>query len=258
MQETNASLDVPVLDETPFPDLKRNLTNKPSFRSDCLRPNAGTAEETEDRPLAEGTSDLGPEPPEDQDALLRENAELRQRLAQLEELLENANRATLLMQEQQSDQEKMLEEKSEVIRELHQKLMDLQNRPGPVAPQEEELVALNEELERERRQLKDDEEALMAQMREMEVQMARERAELGRQRNDLQQLHNEIRHELVRASREAELRTRMQPFQRRHQDMTSPKNGEPVKTTQEAAVGPKAAPQEPKAKDSGLFRRLFG
>jgi len=236
MQETNAS-DA-VLGDTPFPDLKRNGTGKASFRGE--------------------STDCAGECEEDIQFLRRENAELRQRLAQLEELLENANRATVLMQEQQTDQERMLEEKSEVIRELHQKLIDLQNRPTPATPQEEELVALNEELERERRQLKEDEEALMAQMREMEVQMARERAELGRQRNDLQTLHNEIRHELVRASREAELRTRMQPFQRRHQDMTAYKNGESAKVVQQAAVAQSTPEPEGKPKDSGLFRRLFG
>jgi chromosome segregation ATPase len=243
MQETNSSLDLPVLGDTPFPDLKRSLAGKPCFRGDrrdSMSP------------------DFAEESPEDPNALERENAELRQRVAELEEILEKANQVTTQMQDQQTDHERMLEEKSEVIRELHQKVMDLQNRPGPVAPQEEELIALSEELERERTQLKEDEEALMAQMREMEVQMARERAELGRQRNDLQQLHNEIRHELVRASREAELRTRMQPFQRRHQDMTSTKNGEPAKTAQEAGVGHGEASKESRPKDSGILRRLFG
>jgi DNA repair exonuclease SbcCD ATPase subunit len=243
MQETNASLDLPVLGDTPFPDLRR----KPTFRGDPPQTS-----------LAEDPADFGVEGPEELNVLRTENAELRQRLAGLEELLENASRATTLMQEQQTDQERMLEEKSEVIRELHQKLLDLQNRPAPVAPQEEELIALSEELERERKQLKDDEEALMGQMREMEVQMARERAELGRQRNDLQQLHNEIRHELVRASREAELRTRMQPFQRRHQDMTTPKNGDTIKAPQETVVVQSTAGKESKPKDSGILRRLFG
>jgi hypothetical protein len=111
-------------------------------------------------------------------------------------------------------------------------------------------------LERERKQLKDDEETLMAQMRQMEVQMAKERAELGRQRNELQQLHNEIRHELVRASRESELRARMQPFQRRHQDMTPRKSGDPVHANQEA--GQNGAGKDSQVKDSGFFRRLFG
>ena len=53
----------------------------------------------------------------------------------------------------------------------------------------------------------------------MEIQMSRERAELARQRNELQRLHHEIRHELEVAARETTLRDRLQPFQRRHQEL---------------------------------------
>src|SRR5207244_8585138 len=81
--------------------------------------------------------------------------------------------------------ENLLDEKSEVIRELHQRIQELQDRPAGETPREEELLALSEELDCERRQLKDDEEALMKQMRDMEVQMSRERAEFARQRNEL-------------------------------------------------------------------------
>ena len=66
---------------------------------------------------------------------------------------------------------------------------------GP-APCEDDLLALSEELERDRRQIQEDEQALMQQMREMEVSMARERAEMARQRNDMQRLQSEIRHEI--------------------------------------------------------------
>src|SRR5207245_671573 len=82
---------------------------------------------------------------------------------------------------------------------LDQKIQELQNnagRPAAATPDEEDVLALSDTLERERRQLAEDEEALMRQMRDMEMAMSRERAELARQRNELQRLNEEIRHEL--------------------------------------------------------------
>jgi hypothetical protein len=211
---------------------------------------------------------LTPATPSEELELLRtENAALRDMVEELEKLLEEKLRAEQAWTERQREQDALLEEKSDVIRELHQKL---QERPAAAAaaaprepaaiPREEELLALHEELEQERRQLKDDEEALMAQMREMEVQMSRDRAELARQRNDLQRLHSEILHELELASRHAALRDRLQPLQRRHQEMLHQKG------TESSREGPRAAPnadpappQEAPARDnSGLLRRLFG
>src|SRR5262249_56612934 len=84
--------------------------------------------------------------------------------------------------ERKREYEALLEEKSEVIRSLHQKLQEYQERPTAVAPKEAELVALSEQLEQDRRQLQEDEESLMQQMRQMEMTMSRERAELARQR----------------------------------------------------------------------------
>jgi chromosome segregation ATPase len=256
MQETTASIEHPGLDETPFPDLKR-APGKISFSGDRLRPSVCVDNGHGQHEQGVETADRAPEIPDEWTALLQENEELRQRVAQLEELLDNANRTSMLLHEQQQDHDRMLEEKSEVIRELYQKIQDFQNRPTAETPHEEELLALSEELEHERKQLKDDEDTLMAQMRQMEVQMARERAELARQRNELQQLHNEIRHELVRASRETELRTRMQPFQRRHQEMTPRKGGDTGHASQDA-TGPAGAGKDSKCKDSGFIRRLFG
>jgi hypothetical protein len=258
MPETTVKLEVPALDETPFPELKRHGAGKSTFNGDRLRSAECTVKELHDS-IAEVVAGLVPDGDQDPDALLRQNAELRQKLEQMEELLENSNRTVGLLEEHQKDHGRMLEEKSEVIRDLYQKIQDLQNRPPVELPQEEELLALSEELEHERKQLKDDEDSLMVQMREMEVQMARERAELGRQRNELQQLHNEIRHELERASREAELRARMLPFQRRHQELSTRKGAEPIRFREEAAQQELEVGQEPKAKkDSGILRRLFG
>jgi hypothetical protein len=205
-------------------------------------------------------------PAEEIEQLRAENAALRDMVEELEKLLEEKLRAEQAWIERQKEQDALLEEKSDVIRELHLKLQERPSAAAPrepaAIPREEELLALHEELEQERRQLKDDEEALMAQMREMEVQMSRERAELARQRNDLQRLHSEILHELELASRHAALRDRLQPLQRRHQEMLHQKTTEAPREAPPRTAGPSSAsapPQEPPARDgSGLLRRLFG
>ena len=208
------------------------------------------------------------------DILRQENVELREHAEELERLLNEAQKKGPPPDDQQKEMEALLEEKSDVIRQLHlkikelqanpaasapggaepspqeggkselieqlqEKIEELQAKPVPATPREEELLALHEELEEERRQLKEDEESLMQQMRQMEVQMSRERAEMARQRSELQRLHNDIRHELELASREAELRDRLQPLQRRHQEMTHRKGAEPIR---EATPPPTPAP----------------
>jgi len=158
-----------------------------------------------------------------------------------------------------TEYENLLDEKSEVIRELHQRIKELHDRPAAETPREEDLLGLSEELDCERRQLKDDEEALMKQMRDMEVQMSRERAEFARQRNELQRLQSEIRHELELAARDAGLRERLAPLQRRHQEMMNRRGGAPTgPPVQGPAASPRVQEPPPPKKDSGLIRRLFG
>jgi hypothetical protein len=159
-----------------------------------------------------------------------ENDQLRGIIAELRDQLEQATgQGQELWEEREREFEAMLEEKSEKIRELFLRVQELEpagsakSEPGPGRecggdsdmPDDKELVALSDELERERcvleqehrtleddrRQLREDEEAMMRQMREMEMQMAKERAELARQRNELQRLHSEIRHELEQIGR---------------------------------------------------------
>ena len=117
-----------------------------------------------------------------------ENARLRTALAEQEQPGGEASIGDPALAERMKEFEALLEEKSEVIRELHRKLQEHHDRPAGATPREEELLALSEELERERQQLKEDEESLMQQMRDMEVQMSRERAEMARQRSELQRL----------------------------------------------------------------------
>jgi hypothetical protein len=214
----------------------------------------------------------GPGPAEAQEVeILRdENHQLRDLVAELERHLEeltghgseNAQQA-----EQQKEMEVLLEEKTETIRELHLKLQEveqeLKGKPKPEnLPHEDELLQMQEELERERKQLQEDEESMTQQMRDMEMQMARERAEIARQRTDMQRLHGEIRHELELAARDATLRERLAPLQRRHQEVMNRRGSAP------GAAGPKAPPTPlptaqpvnetpPPRKDSGLLRRLF-
>lgn len=211
--------------------------------------------------------------PRDLDQLRTENEELRSLVVELEQALHHhGHGGGEDFEARQKEYEALLEEKSDLIRNLHRKVQGLEKelasradapspakeekKPSGPLPREEELMALSEELEHERRQLKEDEDALMDQMREMECQMARERAELARQRNELQRLQSEIRHELELASRDATLRERLAPLQRRHMDITARKGAAPAKQQQQQ---PQEQPQQqPEKKGSGLFRRLFG
>jgi len=193
--------------------------------------------------------------------LRTENEHLAKRLAELEHAAEEAQNSRAAWEERQREYDSLLEEKSEVIRDLHRRLHEQPEHAPGSTPREEELIALSEELERERRQLKDDEESLMEQMRQMEVQMSRERAELARQRNELQRLQNDVRHELELAARDATLRDRLAPLQRRHQDMVNRTGGARAQEahTREPAAAPATSPSGTGGKkESGLFRRIFG
>jgi hypothetical protein len=168
------------------------------------------------KPTTDGEAAANGEP----DPVRAENAALRARVAELERLAALGPEAT--WGERQTEYETLLEEKSEVIRGLHQKIQVLQQ--GGAAPDEsagEEdtgdvtqsgLKGLKTQLERERAQLQEDEEALMQQMKQMELTMARERAELARQRAELQRLHSDIHHELEVANRDGALRDRLASF----------------------------------------------
>jgi len=202
---------------------------------------------------------------EELDRLRAENAQLAGRVCDLERIAEAMQKEETAWGSRQREYEGLLEEKSEVIRDLHRRMHEHTERaPGANVPREEELIALGEELERERKQLKDDEESLMQQMRQMEVGMSRERAELARQRNDFQRLQNDIRHELELAQRDATLRDRLAPLQRRHSELMNRTGGQrpqaPANVSTDAGehTHKGETARKPERKDSGLFRRLFG
>jgi hypothetical protein len=212
--------------------------------------------------------------------LREENARLRARVEELEQMLEATTEQTEQMWgEQQKEYEALLEEKSEVIRELHQQLQQLREggadaaegvRPErsvdiPLALRQE-LMGFKDELAQERQQLDHDEQALMEQARQMELAMSRERVELARQRNEVQQTYQQLQHEIEQATRDGALRERLAGLQRRHQE-AAPEASSPGQPAPHPA-GPRRAmptqtninlsdPSQPE-KSSGFLRRLFG
>ncbi len=216
---------------------------------------------------------------EELDHLRSENSQLRALCGELEQALHEATQQVDVggAEERLREYEQLMEEKSETIRQLHQELQDARAlleeqgeskpaaRPSGPVPREEELLALSEDLERERRQLQEDEQSLMEQMRQMEMSMARERAEMARQRNDLQRLYGEIRHELERLERNGALQSKMDELKAKLQDVSTrrgsaPVGGRPISSSALPVVAPsqqqaQAGSAPPKASFMG---RLFG
>jgi chromosome segregation ATPase len=238
----------------------------------ALQAQGANAETTVNHPSA----GLEPVSADDELTLLRkENAELRAKVEELEQHIQAALDLDATWSERQKEYEVLLEEKSEVIRGLHQKIQELQeggavatsSKEGgeqPASVSDAELLPLKEKLERERAQLREDEEALMEQMRGMELTMSRDRAELARQRTELQRLQQELNREIEMAARDGHLRDRLQSLQRRSQEVMTRKGGAAAPAAATAA-GEKAGPpaggkpsSSPDKKSSGIFRRLFG
>jgi hypothetical protein len=220
---------------------------------------------------------------QENDRLRAENGELRALCYELEQALQESSQQNNSeeLDARVREYETLLEEKIETIQSLHQQLQETQatlqevesqatqavqaaqatHQPSGPAPREAELLALSEELERERRQLQEDEQALMEQMREMEVGMAKERAEMGRQRHDLQRLQGEIRHELERLEKSGAMQSKIDGLKTKLQDATN-RRGAAHAALRPSAQGTKAPaptpePEPPKKKDS-LMGRLFG
>ena len=227
----------------------------------------------------ETVSEAGPDDLQELDMLRHENGQSRSLCLELEQALQEASQTP---QQQGEDErvreyEALLEEKSETIRQLHQELqnaaLDCGRDGGPgqrgcattaagwPAPREEELLALSEELENERRQLQEDEQTLMQQMREMEVSMARERAEMARQRNDLNRLQSDIRHELERLEKSGAAVRKMEELKRQFADATNRRGLAASSSVNHAAAQPQTPQQAPAPapkKDSSIMGRLFG
>jgi hypothetical protein len=210
-----------------------------------------------------------------------ENSQLRARLEELEQQQQaSSDERELGWAEMQKDYESLLEEKSEVIRTLHQQIQELREKPaqetdaiemsGHPLALKQEIQRLREEVEREREQLLEDEAAVEEQLRQMELTMSRERVELARQRNELLRLQGELKHELELAARDDKLRDRLAPLQRRHQEIVNGRGAAPPpspgtlpgsrrpSTMVQLPTPQEPAPSEPSPKsNSGLLRRLF-
>jgi chromosome segregation ATPase len=252
----------------------------------------------EENPLASGAEELAAQDPEllktlgisaagttagpasETDALLAENAELREIIAELKtQVEETEQRVQAQFADRNKEYDQMLEEKSQIIRDLHVKIQELEARPPvPVTPKEEELIALSEELERERcqlqqdrrtleeerKQLAEDEEIMTQQMREMEVQMARERADFARQRSELNRIQDEIRRELENIERNGLLNQRLGQLRQRSTEVSVAKGSGLYRQAVEAQAAEAGAPpeaangqEEPRRRESFLGR-LFG
>lgn len=218
-----------------------------------------------DRTIASAVG-LAPADAEEMELLRLENAELKARIQELEAL--KAGKGEELWLERQREYEMLLEEKSEVIRGLHQKIQEVleaqesaiggsDNAPantnhassvscsGTRLGQAEEILRLKREIEDQRRQLERDEEEMMAQMRQMELTMAKERAEMARHRQEVQRLQADLAREIEQSSRDPELRERLNNL-RRTQEPRPPSGATPT---------PAAKPEQ---RSSGFFRRIFG
>jgi DNA repair exonuclease SbcCD ATPase subunit len=274
----------------------RHTPSDDTPRNEPADANAARAGETRDmqRMAKENAQLLGnlrsraePADAADLNALRDENAELRAKLQELEQLIQGPDGIEAAWTERQREYEALLEEKSEVIRGLYLKIQELQSGPAAVSPAEaanaaatdlpatsppptdlaatdvsaKEVLDLQRQLEEERRQLKDDEEMLMGQMRDMEMAMARDRAELARHRAELQRLHSDLARELENANRDSGLRERLLALTRRPPPEPV-KAKSPVPGTRapgSKAPGEPAGPAgETKKSNSGFFRRMFG
>jgi chromosome segregation ATPase len=264
---------------------------------DTVRPNSTPPQGVDPWGNADALADKGGANNDEIVQLQAENQELRTIITELQGELEAASgKQENDWTERQKDYERMLDEKTELIRSLHVQIDEMQNQIRPPTPKEEELFAMSEELERERaqlqqerrkieeeaRQLKEDEEVMTEEMRKMEIQMARERADMARQRTELQRISEEIRQELDRIERDRGLSDKLVQLRQRHTDVLrgkaapqsqlsksnqgvapAPKPHAPTQMAidldAEQAGGKKQPPADKnKQQQSGVFRKFFG
>lgn len=255
--------------------LAEQQQTKPAARADNHPPSAA-----EPLPLAES---------EELAVLRAENPLLRARVEELEQIVEaTTNQSEELWAEQQKEYEMLLDEKSEVIRTLHQQLQELKEAPpgsdqaAAAAPAigdgdnlalQQEVLSLKEQLEQQRRQLEEDEQSMMDQMRQMELALAKERVEMARQRGELQRLYQDLQRDIELAQKDGGLRERLlalQQQQRAPSELTAPP-GQKAPTPGQKPQGPAArralptqpslpanGDQRPPRPSSGFIRRLFG
>lgn len=183
--------------------------------------------------------------------LRKENEELRARVEQLERMLREPPTNGDAWVQRQNEYEKLLDEKSDLIRSLHLKTQQSPQGSSGQAPaaaaSDEGGQQQRNDLQAQREQLDEDEASLMQQIRSMEMALAKDRAELARQRTELQRQQADFAREVEIASRDPQLQERLAILRpRQHENLR--KVNDPS-----GAMTPKPASQS-----SGLIRRLFG
>ena len=194
-------------------------------------------------------------------ALRQENAALRNRVNELEQILEKAADMEEAWMARQKEYENLIDEKSELIRELHEKLAEAESGPRiskDDLPEAEQLLELKRQLDEDRARMKEDEESMMQQMQQMELTMSKERAELARQRAEIQRLQSDLNREMEIANRDPGLRERLAALQRRPTDSGVRKRPNLPPATSEPQPPADQQASQPTQKNSGIFRRLFG
>jgi chromosome segregation ATPase len=177
---------------------------------------------------------MGTSPADDSivDQLVKENARLTARVAELEKVLASSSstapRKERSFDEREQEYDAMLTEMSEKIRRLRVELQEFKGRPNRSTPREEDLVALGDQLENDRRVLQDDEAALEEQTQQMEMNIAGQRAEIARQRLEVESMYADLRVELDQATGGSSLSERLAPLHRRVQEYSS-RNGHTTK-----------------------------
>lgn len=203
--------------------------------------------------------------------LRQENGNLRTRLDQLERKTRTGPPTEDAWAERQTEYEKLLDEKSEIIRTLHLQVQEQRaatsTGAAAVVVHDAEVERQRQELEEQRRQLAEDEANMMQQMRAMELALAKDRADLARQRTELQRQQADFTREVEMASRDPQLRERLAALARRQlenrqADNRQADNRHLENTVRKPIAGGvielPPAPVPPAKQSSGLIRRLFG
>jgi DNA repair exonuclease SbcCD ATPase subunit len=175
--------------------------------------------------------------PDELTLLRQENVELRARMDSLERALIHGEQMPEVSQaapaggsptvtateepcqaekEKEKTYEALLEEKSEIIRNLHMQIHELRDAGGArfePATGASGARALKKQLEDERRQVKEA-EAELSRMQQMEKAMSKDRAELAQQRSEIERFQQELSHQVETASREPALFDRLVALQR--------------------------------------------
>lgn len=167
----------------------------------------------------------------EQESFQRQNAQLKQQLAERDNMLQElaggpagAENQLEELQRELTELGKQLEQKDALILALRGESsgsLALPSSTGDTASYEIELNLFRRQLETDRRALNAEIRQVQARkaeldesVRETELELSRERAALARERGWLDRIRDEVRIELERVRREGDMRERLEPYQR--------------------------------------------